>query len=245
MKRFVKLSSLCIVAVLIVALLGIPAAALGAPTAKHIVGNGAVGEGVGKQTTLIDFSASDLGGFAPSAANETLTFGASAVWGTNVLKTRLSSPTSETGIQKTYSAASVLAGDTTLSVQQVAQANAYTLTLRLSGVDKNGSPLTLEANVAATTNQWQTVTFDISSFTFLVDVDAPLTLALLASADEETSIGAEWMVKSIYTNAPQAMPELVLPVAAAACGFAVGFALFFVIYRTTSKKNRRPRWEEQ
>jgi branched-chain amino acid transport system permease protein len=34
-------------------------------------------------------------------------------------------------------------------------------------------------------------------------------------------------------------------IAAAACGFAVGFALFFVIYRTTSKKNRRPRWEEQ
>ena len=245
MKRFVKLSSLCIVAVLIVALLCTPAVALGTQTAKHIVGNGAVGEGVGKQTTLIDFSASDLGGFAPFAGNETLTFGASAVWGTNVLKTRLSSPTSETGIQKTYSAASALAGATTLSVQQVAQANAYTLTLRLSGVDKNGSPLTLEANVAATTNRWQTVTFDISAFTSLVDVDAPLTLALLASADEETSIGAEWMVKSIYTNAPQAMHELVLPVAAAACGFAVGFALFFVIYRTTSKKNRRPRWEEQ
>ena len=245
MKRFLKILTVCTLVAMLTAMLCAPVAALGNPTAKHIVGNGAVGEGAGKQTALIDFSASDLGGFAPFAGSETLTFGASAVWGTNVLKTRLSSPGVETGIQKSYTDASVLAGATTLSVQQVAQANAYTLTLRLSGVDKNGSPLTWEANVAATTNQWQTITFDISPFVSLVNENAPLTMALLAAADTETSVGAEWMVKSIYTNAPQAIPESLLPIAAAACGFAVGFALFFVIYRTTCKKNRRPRREER
>ncbi len=245
MKRFVKISTLCVVVTLLAAMLCAPAGALGNAATTQIVGHGAVGEGVGKHTTLIDFADSDLGGFAPFAGTETLNLGASAVWGTNVLKTRLSSPESETGMKKTFSDASALAATTTLSVQQVAQASAYTVTLRLSGIDQNNAPLSWEATVAVTTNQWQTVTFDISSFVSLVNKNAPVTMALLASADGEASIGAEWMIKSIYVSVPQGIPELLLPAATAVCGFAVGFALFFVIYRTTCKKNRRPRWEER
>lgn len=245
MKRFVKISSLCMVVALIAAMLCAPVSALGNTASRQIVGYGSVGDGIGKHTTVIDFAGSDLGGFSSFAETEVLTFGTSAVWGTNVLKTRLSSPLGETGIQKTFSDASVLSGATTLSVQQVAQASAYTLTLRLSGIDKSNAPLMLEATVSATTNQWQTVTFDISPFVALMNENAPVTLALLASADAQASTGAEWMVKSVYVSAPQAVPEVLLPIAAAACGFAVGFALFFVIYRTTCSKNRRPRWEER
>ena len=48
---------------LIAALFCMPAGALGTTEQKHIVGNGSVGNGVGKQTTLVDFTASDLCGF--------------------------------------------------------------------------------------------------------------------------------------------------------------------------------------
>lgn len=239
MKRFVKISSLCIVITLIITMLCAPVSAIGNTASKQIVGHGSVSDGIGKHTTVIDFASSDLGGFVPFAGTEPLNFGASAVWGTNVLKAPLSSSQNGVGIKKTFADASAFAGATTLSVQQVAQASAYTLTLHLSGIDKNNAPLTFVATVAATTNQWQTVTFDISPFLSLVNENAPLTLSIVAATDVGANSGAEWMVKSIYVCTPQTVPEILLPIAAAVCGFAVGFAIFFVIYRTTCNKKRR------
>lgn len=245
MKRFVKITALCMILTVVVALLCAPAGALGTTSAKEIVGRGAVGEGVGKQTIVVDFANSSLDGFASFSGSETLTVGASAVWGTNVLKTHLASPDGVAGIQKTFADASVFAGASSLSVQLVAQTNSYTVTLRLSGTDKNGSPVTWEASTTASTNHWQTITFDIAAFTAQIDTAAPTTLALLASATTQESTGADWMIKSLYVCAPQTIPEYVLPLASAICGFVVGFSIFFVIYRTTCKKNRRPRWEER
>jgi hypothetical protein len=238
MKRFVKASTLCIIMALIAALLCAPIQA----STQHIVGNGAVGEGVGKQTTLVDFANSELDGFGPLAGTETLTFVASNAWGTNVLKTFLSSPEAEMGIVKTFDDASILQDVSTLSVQLVAQTQSYIVTLRLSGVDKNGSAVTWEAHVNASTKEWQTITFDVAAFASLIDTSAPVTITLLASS--ENGAGAGWMVKSLYVSAPQNFPEIVLPIAAAVCGLALGFALFFVIHRSKLNKNRRPRWEE-
>ena len=102
-----------------------------------------------------------------------------------------------------------------------------------------------EASTKATTNHWQTITFDVSSFVSLVDIDAPVTLSLMAASESEASIGADWMIKSIYASTPQTIPEFVLPLAAVCCGFVFGFAFFFMIYRTTCKKNKRPFWEEE
>lgn len=245
MKRFAKTTALCLALTLIAVLLCAPVQALGAAPARYIVGTGTVGEGVGKQTTLVDFASSELGGFAPFAGTEALNFGTSAVWGTNVLKTHLSAPDTEMGISKLCSDVSLLTGASTLSVQTVAQTNAYTLTLRLSGVDQNGSALTWEAHVPVTTNHWQTVTFDISSFATLINSNAPITVTLLAASDTEEDTGADWMIKSIYLSTPQAFPEYILPITAAACGLVVGFTIFFVIYRATCKKNRRPYREEE
>lgn len=245
MKRFVKAPALCIVMALIIALLCAPIQALGNPSPTYIAGNGSIGEGVGKQTTLVDFADADLDGFAPFAGSESLNFGSSAAWGTNVLKTHLASPESEMGIQKTFSDASVLKDASSLSVQLVAQTNSHVVTLRLTGVDQNGGAVTWEARVNVKTNEWQTVTFDIAAFASLIDKNAPLTITLLGSADSEDSTGASWMIKSLYVCTPQTFPEIVLPIAAAVCGLALGFTLFFVIYRSTSKKNRRPRWEEE
>ena len=244
MKRFAKTTALCLALTLLVALLCTPVQALGAAPTKAIVGTGSIGEGVGKQTTVVDFAGSDLCGFTPVAGIESLSFGSSAVWGTNVLKTYLSTKDSKTGIQKTMPDASLLKDADTLSVQMVAQASSYLVTLCLSGVDKNGSPLSWEAKVPVTTNHWQTVTFDISAFVALANTSAPVTLTLLASAQNEESTGAAWMIKSLYVSSPDTFPEFILPLAATACGLVLGFTLFFVIYRTTCKKNRRPRWEE-
>ena len=244
MKRFAKTTALCLALTLLVALLCAPVQALGVAPTKTIVGTGSVGEGVGKQTTVVDFAGSDLCGFTPVAGTETLYFGSSTVWGTNVLKTHLASPNNEMGIQKTMSDASILKDADTLSVQMVAQASSYLVTLRLSGIDKNGSPLSLESHIPVATNHWQTVTFDISAFADLVNTGAPVTVTLLACAQNEESIGVDWMIKSMYICTPETLPEYIIPLAAVACGFLLGFTLFFVIYRTTCKKNRRPRWEE-
>ncbi len=247
MKKFVKTSTLCIIMALFAALLCAPIQAAETASTQHIVGNGAVGEGVGKQTTLVDFANSELDGFGPFTGSETLTFGSSGVWGTNVLKTFLASPESEMGIQKTFSDASVLKNASSLSVQTVVSKKdvAYRVTLRFSGTDKNGAPVTWEAHVNASTNHWQTITFDIAAFTKLIDTNAPVTLTLSGSANNEDSTGASWMIKSIYTNTAQNFPEIVLPIAAAVCGLVLGFVLFFVIYRSKLNKSRRPRWEEE
>ncbi len=239
MKRFTKTATLCIVMTLVAALFCAPAQALGTTPTHHIAGNASIGEGVGKQTTVVDFAGSDLCGFAPFAGTEALTFGSSAAWGTNVLKTHLASPAGEMGIQKTMSDTSLLKNASTLSVQTVAQASSYLVTLRLTGVDKNGAPLSFEAHTPVTTNHWQTVTFDISAFADLANTDAPVTVTLLACAQNEESIGADWMIKSLYLCSFEALPEYVLPAAAAGVGLLFGFTLFFVIYRSTCKKNRR------
>lgn len=245
MKRFVKPAALCMILAMVAVLLCAPVGALGTTSAKEIVGHGAVGEGSGKQTTVVDFANSDLDGFASFSGSETLNIGASAVWGTNVLKTHLASLDGVAGIQKSFTDASVFTGASTLSVQMVAQTTAYTVTLRLSGTDKNGTPVIWEASTAVSTNHWQTVTFDIAAFTAQMNTDAPITLALLASATTQEGTGADWMIKSLYVSTPQIIPDYVLPLASAVCGFVVGFSIFFMIYRTTCKKNRRSRWEER
>lgn len=245
MKRFVKASTLCLIMALIAALLCAPIQALDTAPAQNITGNGAIGDGVGKQTTLVDFANSELDSFGPVAGTESLNFGSSAVWGTNVLKTFLSSPESEAGITKTFADAAILKDASSLSVQLVAQTNSYAITLRLAGTDKNGSAVTWEATVNVGTKEWQTITFDIAAFASLIDTSAPVTITLLGAADAEEGTGAPWMMKSLYICTPQTFPELVLPIAAAVCGLVIGFALFFVIHRSKLNKNRRPRWEEE
>ena len=245
MKRFAKISTVCILMTLVAVLLAAPAQALGNTPTKTIVGYGSVGEGIGKQTTVVDFANEALGGFAPFSGNESLAFGNSTSWQASVLKTHLAAPGTEAGIKKTFSDASVFKKTNTLSVEVIAQASSYLVTLRLSGVDQNGSPLTFEARMNATTNHWQTITFDISDFVDLIDTNAPVSITLLASANSEESVGAEWMIKSIYLNTPEAFPEYLISTLCAVGGFAIGFVFFFMIYRSTCKKNRRPRPGEE
>ena len=248
MKRFVKVAALCIVLSLFAALFCVPAQALGTPTNKKtIVSSGSVGAGSGKQTTLVDFTDSDLCGFDALGNTAEPTFKSSAAWNANVLYTWINSAEAETGICGTLATASVLQGASTLSVRLLAQytktAN-YTVTLRLEGVDKTGAPLVLEAAALANSANWQTVTFDISAFVASANPEAPCTVTLLTSSDAEAEEFVLW-VHSLYTSSPEAFPEFIIPVAVAVCGFVLGFVLFFVIYRATCKRNRRPRWEER
>lgn len=243
MKRFVKVAALCLALTCLVSLFFAPVQAADATPTKNIVGNGTVGEGVGKQTTVVDFADTGLDGFA-ALSTESVTIGHSESWQTSVLKINLASAGTKTGVQKTFGDAAFLADASTLSLHMVAQASSYTVTLHLLGVDKNGAPIVLEAQATVTTNEWQTVTFDVSSFAALVDTAAPVTVTLTTSAKDAVSSGANWMIKSIYVGTLQSFPELVLPIAAAACGLVLGFFLFFIIYRATCKRNRRPHWEE-
>ncbi len=248
MKRFVKVAALCIVLSLFAALFCVPAQALGTPTdTKTIVSSGSVGKGSGKQTTLVDFTTSDLCGFDAIGNTAEPTFKSSAAWNANVLYTWINSAEAETGICGTLATASVLQGASTLSVRLLAQytktAN-YTVTLRLEGVDKTGAPLVLEAATLANSANWQTVTFDISAFVASANPESPCTVTLLTSSDAEAEEFVLW-VHSLYTSSPETFPEFIIPVAVAVCGFILGFVLFFVIYRATCKRNRRPRWEER
>lgn len=248
MKRFAKTVALCIVLSLVVALFCVPAQALGTPTdTKTIVGSGSVGAGTGKQTTLVDFTASDLCGFDAIGNTAEPTFKSSAAWNANVLYTWINSAEAETGIYGTLATASVLQNASTLSVRLLAQytktAN-YTVTLRLQGVDKTGAPLVLEATTLANSANWQTVTFDISAFVASANLESPCTVTVLTSSNAEAEEFVLW-VHSLYTSSVDAFPEFIIPVAAAACGLVLGFVLFFVIYRATCKQNRRPRWEER
>ena len=245
MKRFVKMIALCLAITLFAALFCAPTAALGA-TQKNVVSTGSVGEGVGKQTTVVDFTAGDLCGFETLGNVAAPSFVQSGAWGTPVLYTWIDSQETETGIRGTLTTTAQLMGADTLSVQLLAQytktAN-YTVTLLLEGTDKNGSPLSLKASTLASSASWQTVTFDISAFVESANADAPCTVTILTSSDAESEQFVLW-VRSLYTCALDAYPEFVLPLAAAACGFIFGFTLFFVIYRATCKKNRRNRREE-
>lgn len=237
MKRFAKTTALCIALTLLVSLFCAPVQALGANFQSHnIVSSASVGEGSGKQTTLVDFTTSDLGVFGTLGNIATPTFAQSGAWGSPVLYTWLDSAETETGIRGTLPTASQLASADTLSIQLLAQytksAN-YEVTLQLTGTDKNGAPLSLVASTTASAANWQTVTFDVSAFVALADPDAPCTVTVLTSTDATESEQFVLWVRSLYTSHLEAFPEPIIPVACTVVGFLFGFTLFFVIYRAT------------
>ena len=247
MKRFVKMISLCIMLSLVAALFCLPAGALGATEQKHIVGNGSVGNGVGKQTTLVDFTASDLCGFETLGNIAEPTFAQSSAWGAPVLFVWIDSAEAETGICGTLESASLLKNADTLSIQLLAQytkTQNYGVTLVLEGTDKEGKPLSYTADTTAFSASWQTVTFDVSAFTHEADADAPCTVKFLTSSNATETEQCVLWVRSLYTSQMQTYPEFILPIGAAVVGFVFGFTFFFVIYRATCKKNRRNRREE-
>ena len=245
MKRIVKFAALCVIMTLLASMLFcLPAQAL---ESRTLIGNAATGEGVGKQTTLIDFTASDLCGFEAIGNTAASTFVNSNRWSSKVLYTWMDSANAETGIRGTIAQTSLLQNASTLSVRILAQykkTEVYTATLRLETLDKTGAPLVLEAATAVSPANWQTVTFEISSFLELANPEAPCTITILTSSSAENEQFVLW-VHSIYTGTLETQHEFLLPTIAAAGGFLFGFALFFVIYRATCKKNRRPRWEEE
>ena len=247
MKRFAKTIALCITLSLVAALFCLSAGALGATDNTRIIGNGAVGNGVGKQTTLIDFTTSNLYGFETLGNIAAPSFEQSSAWGSPVLFVWIDSAEAETGICGTLESASPLQNADTLSVQLLAQytkTESYGVTLVLEGTDTEGKPLSYTAGTSAFSASWQTVTFDVSAFTQKVDVDAPCTVKLLTSSNTAETEQCVLWVRSLYTSQMQPYPEFILPAGAGVVGFVFGFTLFFVIYRATCKKNRRNRREE-
>ncbi|MBE6699596.1 MAG: hypothetical protein E7584_05100 [Ruminococcaceae bacterium] len=245
MKRFVKMTAFCIVMTLIAAMFCLPAQAADTTEAKTIISSGSVGTGTGKQTTLVDFTASDLCGFAPIGNTAEPTFVYSNNWKANVLHTRINSAEAETGIRGTLAKASLLQGASSLSVRILAQytkTTTHDVILRLEGLDNTGAPLILEAAAEAPVETWQVVTFDISAFVASANSEAPCTITILTSSDAEDEEFSLWF-HSLYTSSLDSFPEFIIPVAATACGLIVGFALFFVIYRATCQKNRRRQGE--
>lgn len=246
MKRFAKITALCIVLTLLSALFCAPLQALGVAEEKHIISTGSVGEGVGKSTTLVDFTARDLCGFETLGNTSAPSFEYSGTCEAPVLYAWIDPAENETGIRGTLETAAPLQGADTLSIQLLAQykkGTSYTVTLQLTGTNKNGAPLSLTASAVAPSKNWQTVTFDISAFVAEVDFNAPCAVKLLTSSTAEESEQFVLWVCSIYTSQIISFPEFILPTAAAAVGFLFGFALFFVIYRATCKRKRRPLWE--
>ena len=245
MRKFVKLIALCTVMVLVATtLLSVSAQALENSNSKTIVTTGAVGTGIGKQTTLVDFTTSNLYGFETLGNTVAPAFGFYETWQTNVLSTRIDSAQAQTGIHGTLANAALLKGTSTLSVRLLAQyANAadYTLTLCLEGTDKSGSPISLRSTASVPTTYWQTVTFDISAFAARANLDAPCKMTLLTSSNVESQEFVLW-VHSIYASTLESIPDILMPAVIAGGSLVVGFTLFFVIYCTTCKKKRRPRW---
>ena len=244
MKRFVKIISLCMMMALVAALLCAPASALGADE-KNILSTGSVGKGVGTQTTLVDFTASDLCGFEVLGNMASPTFTQSGAWGTPVLYAWIDSAEAETGIRGTLPSAS-LVGAETLSVQLLAQytkTQNYAVTLLLEGTDKTGAPLSLSASASVSAASWQTVTFDISEFANEANTETPTTVTLLTSSPADDEQFVLW-VHSLYVSQLESFPEFILPAGSALVGFVFGFSFYFIIYRATCKKNRRNRREE-
>ena len=243
MKKTAKLIALCMVMTLLcVALFSIPAQAL-ANNQKTIVSTGSVSTGVGTQTTLVDFSTSNLYGFEALGNTTAPAFTYSETWKTNVLSTRINSAQEETGIQGSLTDTSLLQNKSTLSVRllaQYAKTTNYTLTLVLEGTDKSGAPLTLTADVVVPATYWQTVTFDISAFTSSANLAAPCKISVLTSSQAEAEEFVLW-VHSIYANSLETSSHALIPAAIAGGGILVGFAFFFVIYCATCKKNKRRR----
>ena len=247
MKRFAKLTALCVVIAFVVALLCLPAQAFGNTETKTIVSTGSVGEGVGKQTTVVDFANVNSDGFFPYDGTEPLNFETSGALGTRVLKTPLAGPNTEKGITKTFADASIFNNVSAVSIYTVVNKKdlTYRITLRLSGVDKNDAPLAFEAHVNSASNEWQTLTFDVSAFVEQVNTAKPVTLTFLACSTSTEPNNTDWKIKSIYVSTPEVFPEEVLPIASAVGGFVIGFVFFFMIYRTTCKRKKRiPLFEE-
>lgn len=211
---------------------------------SYLAESGSVGTGVGENTPLIDFSNGDLCGFEALGNVTELTLERSSAWNANVLYTWLDSANEETGIRGTVDTVR-LQNAATLSVSLLAQyknaGSHYQITLRLEGVSKTGTPLLMEAHAAPATGNWQTVSFPISEYLHEADPDQPTTITLLTDSAAPNAEQFVLWVHSFSINTPTVYPEFILPIAAAVIGFAVGFSLFYIIYRATCSKKRRNR----
>ena len=247
MKKIAKLIAMCIVITLVVALFCLPAQAAESTEGKTIISSGSVGVGTGNQAMLVDFTTSDLCGFSPIGNVTEPSFVHSNNWNANILHMRINSAEAETGIRGTLAKTALLNGASSLSVRILAQyskTTTHNVTLRLEGLDNTGTPLILEAVAPVPVETWQTVTFDISAFVASANTETPCTITVLTSSNtegEELSL----YIHSLYVSSLEFFPEFIIPAVAAVGGLIVGFTLFFVIYRATCKKNRRPRWEER
>ncbi len=226
------------------------------PSRRLLYGTGNPGAGSGHASPFFDFTDGTIHGFsAVGAANagSDPTCKLSASYQKNVLYVSLDSRNPETGVRKLLSNGEALRDATSISIHALSQykdrANtSYTVTLRLSGVDSSGDPVTLEATSPMTAHTWQTVNFNIAAFVSIADLSKPVVLTLLsndhtASPDAATEPFGFW-IYSINVYSPQGnygwIPILILVLP----GVLIGFGLILWLYRRAANKPahiRRPR----
>lgn len=227
-------------------------AVAGIPVTRTLLyGVGGVGETGWRDKLLFDFSTGEMHGFtavgASAAAKGSNPASAySVAYGTDVLHTWLSRDKAQTGVRKTLADAKAFKRAETLSVAFLAQYGTEgidncRLILTLCGVDGSGEAILFEAEAVAPADKWQTAAFNVSAFSAVVDPESPVLMTLSVESEDGSAPAEDFglWIHSVSVRKQTRDLTLLLVLLVSFAGVAVGFVLFFIIYRRQSKRADR------
>ncbi|MBE6554245.1 MAG: hypothetical protein E7666_07885 [Ruminococcaceae bacterium] len=154
------------------------------------------------------------------------------------------------GIRKQLPSAACLENVLSLSVQFLSQsaAGSCTATLRIDGYAPDGTRLIYESSAAAKSTSWQTVTYQISSFSSAADLSRPCTISFTVAPDGTEDEPYPIWISGILSRTPEQTESSLLPLFLILGGAALGGVGIWLIYRQTAaaaerraKKRRRVR----
>jgi len=202
-----------------------------------------------EEDMLFDFSDSDVHGFFSVASPADAKTQNSAAFQKPVLYSWVDpNSTANSGVRRFFDNAQAFQNVTTLSLRLLTQApkvQECRIVLSLEGQREGGERVSYESAITLSNNSWQTVTFQISSFTTGLDASAPCVLTLTAQPcrTEEGEISDQpfvlW-VRDLYVRYPSdGSATVILTVAVILVVLSVAVLLLLFYGRSVRRKDRK------
>ncbi len=211
-------------------------------SSRLLSGSTSAGTGGMGEQMLFDFRENNTHGFDAVSSLDEVALRDSQSLGTPVLyvwaDTAAHTPA---GIRKQLETAACLADTLSLSVQFLLQSvsDSCNATLRIDGYAPDGTRLTYESTATAKGGSWQTVTYQISSFSSAADLSRPCTISFTVSPEDAQDEPYPIWISGILSRTPKQTESTLLPLILILGSTALGCVGILLIYRHTAAAAER------